>query len=143
MQHVNAEQIVNLSQEGGPSIDITRFGHKREDKPGLRVLVETYQDPEDDKWVRREYEYFSDGVDVSQDGSNGGETDYYLDSRQKDLIRSVRVRKPAGSKLDIENFCSGEPQPFAVSGGSNLKLYIGYEYMRFADYLESIGTRSQ
>ena len=143
VQHVNAEQIVNLSQEGGPSIDITRFGHKREDKPGLRVLVETYQDPEDDKWVRREYEYFSDGVDVSQDGSNGGETDYYLDSRQKDLIRSVRVRKPAGSKLDIENFCSGEPQPFAVSGGSNLKLYIGYEYMRFADYLESIGTRSQ
>lgn len=144
VQHVNAEQRVTLSQEDGPSIEITRFGHKRAEGQSLfRVMVETYQDPETDEWVRREFEYFSDGVDVSQDGSSEGEADYYLDSGQKDLIRSVRVLKPAGSEPAIEDFCGSEPEPFGVTGSSNLKLYIGYEYMRFADYLESIGTQSQ
>ena len=131
IQHANARQVVTLTR-GEAEVDITRYGHQR-DKPAsgeraFRVMVETYG-IEGEGQIRREYEYFNDSGEL-------------LDGAQPDLLESVRVLQTSTSQVSAGSFCDGNGDPFTVeSSPDEMLLYIGFDYLRFADYLESIGTR--
>jgi|GEM_PF-748394 len=139
IQHVTHQQTVTISDtdpETGIKFQITRYGHLRnesEENATLRVLAESYPQAADGTGVIvREYEYPTDGVEEP------GKID------QPDRLLSMRVFTL--DSLEAGNrFCgSNGEEAFSVAGSpANLQYYIGYEYMRFADYLESIGTRSQ
>ncbi|WP_143512560.1 hypothetical protein [Vreelandella utahensis] len=139
IQHVTHQQTVTVSDtdpETGIKFQITRYGHLRnegEENATLRVLAESYPQAADGTGVTvREYEYPTDGV----------EEPWKID--QPDRLLSMRVFTL--DSLEAGNrFCgSNGEEAFSVAGSpANLQYYIGYEYMRFADYLESIGTRSQ
>lgn len=138
IQHVNAQQTVTL-ERGSTSVQVTRYGHQRENpqsgERAFRVMMETYQAPVNGVPVRREYEYFSNGIGTQ---SEIGESLKKAD--QPDLLRSVRVLRSNGS-VSAGTFCDGEGESFSVeSSPDEMQLYVGFDYMRFADYLESIGT---
>lgn len=142
IQHVNAEQEVTVQRDDDSEVVITRYGHYR-DNPDpeagelpFRVLVETYEEDGEDA-VRREYEYFSDGVGTETDIKDSLKS---LD--QPDLLRSVRVLRSSGTQVSADTYCDGEDDPFAVEASPDeMLLYAEFDYLRFADYLEAIGTR--
>jgi hypothetical protein len=141
IQHVSHKQPVTVRDtESGTEFQITRYGHLRDGEDGaekiaFRVLAESYPESSDGTGViLREYEYPTDGVEKLKLG----------DVEQPDRLLSMRVL--ALESLDAgPRFCgSGGGEAFSVTASpAGLQYYIGYEYMRFADYLESIGTRSQ
>ncbi|KAA8980728.1 hypothetical protein [Halospina sp. K52047b] len=137
VEPITHKQTVKVSEgsepDAQPELTLTRYGHVPSGEDVFRVLAETYPAPVGDGVILREYEYPTDGMaDANPDNVV-----------QPDRILSVRAL--ALDSLDRSaRFCGDEGEAFSVSGSSaNLQYYIGYEYMRFADYLESIGTRSQ
>ncbi|MGM0449737.1 MAG: hypothetical protein ACQERE_02840 [Pseudomonadota bacterium] len=139
IQHVNAEQEVTLNRVDGESITITRYGHHRDNpsdgEVAFRVMVETYDNPSGNPF-RREYQYFSDGI-----GTQPEIDESLKKADQPDLLRSVRVLR-SDVEVTEATFCGSDNEPFSVeSSPDNMRLYVGFDYMRFADYLESIGTR--
>lgn len=140
IQHINKQQTVTVDAANtDSSVEVTRYGHLREEPGGqlaFRVLAETYPDPdpesEEGALILREYEYVTDGKE-SLDGFE-----------QPDRVRSVRVL--AVEPFQPENrWCGGsESDPFAVtSSPAEMRLYVAYDYRRFADYLEATRTAGQ
>lgn len=139
IQHVNAKQAITLNRGGGDSVTITRYGHHRAD-PGdgetaFRVMVETYDNPSGESF-RREYDYFSDGI-----GTESEMEDSLKKTDQPDLLRSIRVLR-SDVEISASTFCNGDNEPFSVEASpDDMRLYVGFKYRRFADYLESVGTQ--
>ncbi|PAU79894.1 hypothetical protein CK501_11895 [Halovibrio salipaludis] len=138
IQHVSHKQPVTVRDtESGTELQITRYGHLRDGEDGaekiaFRVMAESYPESSGGAGViLREYEYPTDGVEDPGD------------VEQPDRLLSMRVL--ALESLDAgPRFCGSGGEAFSVTATpADLQYYIGYEYMRFADYLESIGTRSQ
>lgn len=135
IQHVNAKQTVTVTR-GEDSIPIIRYGHWDNPSDGeasFRVMVETFDNPSGESF-RREYEYFSDGTTDIPESLKSPD--------QPDLLRSVRVLGTSGTPVSGSTYCDGSNEPFSVEPSpGNMRLYVGFDYVRFADYLESTGTR--
>ncbi|MGM0434484.1 MAG: hypothetical protein ACQEQ1_07460, partial [Pseudomonadota bacterium] len=137
IQHVSHKQTVTIRDtESGAEFQVTRYGHllnEGEEDATLRVLAESYPQAGDGTGaIVREYEYPTDGV---EEPGNIDQPDRLLSMRAFTLDSFEAGNRFCGS--------DGE-EAFSVAGSpANLQYYIGYEYMRFADYLESKGTRSQ
>ncbi|MEQ6886799.1 hypothetical protein [Salicola sp. Rm-C-2C1-2] len=138
IQHINKQQPVTITNtDSGDSIDVTRYGHFRanpdDDELAFRVMAETYPISDHSGLIVREYEH------VTESAENPDEVE------EPDRLASVRVLAVDDVSNPGSRFCGGgDEEPFSVtSSPSEMRLYIGYEYRRFAEYLESIGTQGQ
>ena len=122
------------------------YGHYRsdpdDDMPAFRPLVrETVPEDNDSDIVRWDYIYFDDVSSLDPDDDGVKEEDLFLDPAQPDLIHSVQIADDAG-ELDFDSdFCNNQEESEQSRAEiDELDAFIRFEYTRFTDYLNEIGT---
>ncbi len=133
-QVINAEIQVDIFADSAKTEKIGQenwFGHYRGDEledpiPAFRVLMRQYV-PED------------------QDGTEGNRRWEYeygdaLDEDQPDLMRSLRIVDNAEA-YELVNLCDNDDPDWELENDRELDAFISFDYLRFTDYLEQIGTR--
>ncbi len=144
---VNAKrEIVIFDDDEEPIATERHYGHYRDepddDIPEFRVLVREYVPDNGESDIERwDYVYFDDVSTLAPEDEGVEPEDLFLDPAQPDLIHSVQIADNPNELAFDSDFCSDmEENEQSRMEHDELDGYIRFEYIRFTDYLNEIGT---